>query len=86
MNSLIDIVIPVLVALPYLLRFRQCVFEYFQCEQRDFKRIPFFNACKYLSALPVIICGHYMGEWANASHEPDYKASDWNVKTIYIIW
>ncbi|KAJ3303057.1 protein-ER retention protein [Kappamyces sp. JEL0829] len=85
LNSIANLLVPALVAVPFLLRFRQCVVEY-STSEKDVRHVPFWNACKYLTSLPVIAAGHYMGEWAIASRQPDYKASHWNMKPMFAIW
>ncbi|TDL25926.1 EXS-domain-containing protein [Rickenella mellea] len=45
-------VVPCLMSVPYLVRFRQCIVEYIQ--PTNISRKPLYNAIKYASAFPVI--------------------------------
>ncbi|KAI8098897.1 EXS family-domain-containing protein [Halteromyces radiatus] len=48
-----DIMVPLIISLPYFIRLRQCISEYI--ESRGETRRHLFNALKYASAFPVII-------------------------------
>lgn len=48
-----DILVPLLISIPYLIRLRQCLFEYFESGGECKRHL--FNALKYTSAFPVII-------------------------------
>ena len=41
---------------------------------------------KYLSSLPVIASGYYMGEWAVASKTENFDPSLWSSTLVYYIW
>jgi NADH:ubiquinone oxidoreductase subunit 3 (subunit A) len=55
------LLVPAVIAIPYLCRLRQCVTEYFRASAAGLgpkeRRNHLMNACKYASAFPVIIIG-----------------------------
>ncbi|KAI8577416.1 hypothetical protein K450DRAFT_252325 [Umbelopsis ramanniana AG] len=48
-----DIMGPVMTSLPYIIRFKQCIFEYLESDRKTQRHL--LNACKYASAFPVIM-------------------------------
>ncbi|KAL7275726.1 protein-ER retention protein [Rhizina undulata] len=52
--------VPGIISLPYLMRLRQCLTEYYRARKKGHpwleRRIHLFNAAKYASAFPVILC------------------------------
>jgi hypothetical protein len=55
------LLVPAVIAIPYLCRLRQCLTEYFRASSKGLsaaeRRPHLFNAMKYASAFPVIIIG-----------------------------
>jgi hypothetical protein len=55
------LLVPAVIAIPYICRLRQCVTEYFRASAAGLdakgRRVHLLNACKYASAFPVIIIG-----------------------------
>ncbi|KAI8898997.1 EXS family-domain-containing protein [Globomyces pollinis-pini] len=84
LSSAMDIIIPVLVSIPYLLRLRQCILEASSTKDVITKNVHLYNALKYISSIPVIITGHFVGEWVIASKQDNYNESDWNWR--YMVW
>ena len=73
------------ISLPFLIRFRQCVLEYTQTTEPSRRNAPFWNACKYLSALPVVATGYYMSECLNAIRL-GFDTSSWNTRLVFWLW
>ncbi|KAH8554498.1 EXS family-domain-containing protein [Umbelopsis sp. PMI_123] len=48
-----DIMGPLMTSIPYIIRFKQCIFEYLESDRKTQKHL--LNACKYASAFPVIM-------------------------------
>lgn len=73
--------VPILISLPYLIRFRQCIAEYWTAESaRGKSKRPLWNAAKYASAFPVI----WMSAWYEADKRPDSHQGQW--VTRYTLW
>ncbi|PWZ02981.1 EXS-domain-containing protein [Testicularia cyperi] len=75
--------VPILISLPYLIRFRQCISEYRTSMSTDKGRKskkPLWNAAKYASAFPVI--------WLSAWYEADKKPHGPQIEifTRYTLW
>jgi EXS family len=48
-----NMLIPSCASLPYIIRFKQCIFEYLESDCKTQRHL--LNACKYASAFPVIM-------------------------------
>lgn len=73
--------VPILISLPYLIRFRQCLAEYCTADSgRIRSKRPLWNAAKYASAFPVI----WMSAWYEADKKPDSHHGQW--VTRYTLW
>lgn len=58
---------PLVIIAPHAMRLRQCLTEYFRARQKGFlsseRRVHLYNAAKYASAFPVIICSAMQREY-----------------------
>ncbi|KAI9365553.1 EXS family-domain-containing protein [Zopfochytrium polystomum] len=66
LTRLMQVIGPVLVALPFLFRLRQCIAEYRHAPVPSAKRRHFWNALKYASSFPVIATS-LLVNWARSS-------------------
>lgn len=76
--------VPLVSAIPFLIRFRQCMGEYLQTSQK----IHLFNALKYFSAFPVIIFSALQRRFASDPANDDSILSDttlWNLWVLSVI-
>ncbi|KAJ3018601.1 protein-ER retention protein [Thoreauomyces humboldtii] len=71
--SALDLVSPLLVCIPFLLRLRQCLSEYTQTPKAAIRRRHLANSLKYISALPVVISG-FMINWMESAYHRRYPA------------
>lgn len=78
-----SVAVPVLISLPYAIRFRQCLSEYVVSPPVDRGKKssrPLWNAAKYASAFPVI----WLSAWYEADKNPASHQGDW--LTRYTLW
>ncbi|KIS71631.1 uncharacterized protein UMAG_10018 [Mycosarcoma maydis] len=78
-----SIAVPVLISLPYAIRFRQCLSEYVVSRTIDNaskNKRALWNAAKYASALPVI----WLSAWYEADKNPRGHQGEW--VTRYMLW
>ncbi|KAH6584512.1 hypothetical protein BASA61_007412 [Batrachochytrium salamandrivorans] len=68
MSLLTDIVAPMLIALPFLFRLRQCISEYMLTKDLQHKRRHMANAIKYLTSMPVIFSAFQINRLRVLSH------------------
>jgi len=82
------VIVPVILAIPSLIRLRQCLIEYSRAKRRDWKAGQglgsaafghLANALKYSSAFPVIIVSA-----VQRSHDP--KTSSFSDATLFRLW
>lgn len=75
-----SIAVPMLISLPYAIRFRQCLSEYLISPTLEGKKSkkPLWNALKYASAFPVI--------WLSAWYEADKLTHRGEWVTRYTLW
>ena len=68
------LVVPCVIAIPYLCRLRQCITEYLRAADKGLpvaeRRPHLLNAAKYASAFPVIIIGALQRNYPSNSQEP----------------
>ncbi|SJX60092.1 related to ERD1 protein, required for retention of luminal ER [Sporisorium reilianum f. sp. reilianum] len=76
-----SVAVPLLISLPYAIRFRQCLSEYCVSQPVDGTKSkrPLWNAAKYASAFPVI----WLSAWYEADKHPDAHHA-W--VTRYTLW
>ncbi|KAI5844978.1 EXS family-domain-containing protein [Morchella snyderi] len=57
--------VPCVMALPYLIRLRQCLTEYVRARRKGVteRRVHLYNSAKYASAFPVIVCSALQREY-----------------------
>ncbi|SPO20625.1 related to ERD1 protein, required for retention of luminal ER proteins [Ustilago trichophora] len=78
-----SVAVPLLISLPYAIRFRQCLSEYCVSPALDKGKRntrPLWNAAKYASAFPVI----WLSAWYEADKNPTEHAGQW--LTRYTLW
>ncbi|KAJ1030688.1 hypothetical protein NDA18_001927 [Ustilago nuda] len=81
-----SVAVPLLISLPYAIRFRQCISEYcisppIQGRNGGEKsKRPLWNAVKYASAFPVI----WLSAWYEADKDPGGHQGEW--VTRYVWW
>lgn len=79
-----SVAVPLLISLPYAIRFRQCLSEYCVSQPVDKNgtksKRPLWNAAKYASAFPVI----WLSAWYEADKHPGSHHGEW--VTRYTLW
>lgn len=79
-----SVAVPLLISLPYAIRFRQCLSEYCVSQPGNKNgsksKRPLWNAAKYASAFPVI----WLSAWYEADKHPDNHHGEW--VTRYTLW
>ncbi|KAI8072627.1 EXS family-domain-containing protein [Gongronella butleri] len=82
-----DILVPFIISVPYIIRFRQCLSEYLESKCETKRHL--FNAMKYASAFPVIILSAMQKKAslyiANADLIPPSRASDTNLFKLWMV-
>ncbi|KAL5032084.1 hypothetical protein BDV3_000682 [Batrachochytrium dendrobatidis] len=63
-----EVITPVLIAMPYVFRFRQCLSEFFLASDPQHKCRHMANAIKYLTSLPVILAAFQINRIQRSSH------------------
>ncbi|KAG6873406.1 hypothetical protein C0995_015831 [Termitomyces sp. Mi166 len=74
-------ILPTVMSLPYLVRLRQCVIEYFHQGNRR----SLYNACKYASAFPAIYLSAAQGLVSEVRSETSDKTEYWE-HFIFGLW
>lgn len=84
-----SVAVPLLISLPYAIRFRQCLSEYCTSPAiasqhpsgvKEKSKRSLYNAAKYASAFPVI----WLSAWYEADKKPDSHDGEW--VTRYTLW
>ncbi|KAI9476391.1 MAG: EXS family-domain-containing protein [Benjaminiella poitrasii] len=79
-----DIMVPLLISIPYLIRLRQCIAEYMESKEKRH----LFNALKYVSSIPVVIFSAIHRKASIYITETGTVPKNWLLKedTIFRIW
>ncbi|KAK9456379.1 EXS family-domain-containing protein [Dipodascopsis uninucleata] len=68
---------PLLIALPYMIRLRQCLLDYFRSNLKDISHL--MNALKYSTSFPVIVLSVLQASYSGSSEF-------FNESTLYNLW